>query len=91
MSSDREREKIIQSIPKSSEDSEDPNSLPKTDSQSKQNEEEVNNKPLPSNTIPFPSTQPETAENVQEITNETRPKPMEEVSVNNQSQVHIKL
>ena len=67
-----EREKIIQSVPKSSEDSEDPNSLQKTDSQSKQDEEEVNNEPLPSNTIPFPSTQPETAQNVQEITNETQ-------------------
>ena len=64
-----EREEIIQSIPKSSEDSEDPNSLPKTDSQSKQDEEEVDDEPLPSNTIPFPSTQPETAENVPEITN----------------------
>ena len=45
-----EREKIIQSIPKSSMDSEDPDSLPKTDSQSKQDEEEVNDEPLPSNT-----------------------------------------
>ena len=65
-----EREKIIQSIPKSSEDSEDPNSLLKTDSQSKQDEEEVDNKPLPSNITLFPSTKPETAENAQEITNE---------------------
>ena len=53
-------------------DSEDPDSLPKTDSQSKQDEEEVNDKPLPSNTIPFPSTQPETVKNVPEITNETQ-------------------
>ena len=60
-----EREKIIQSIPKSSVDSEDPDSLPKTDSQSKQDEEEVNDEPLP-------STQPETVKNVPEITNETQ-------------------
>ena len=69
---EEQRDKIIQSIPKSPENAKDFDALPEVESQSKQEEEEAEDKPQPSNSIPFPPTHAQTAKVVPEITNETQ-------------------
>ena len=66
-----ERDKDIQSIPKSSESVEDLDTLEENGSQQKQEEDEDESEPQPSNSIPFPSTSIENTEDAPEITNET--------------------
>ena len=55
-SAEGEKDKIIQSIPKTSENVDDSDILEENEHQQKQDEEEQENKPQPSNTISFPST-----------------------------------
>ena len=71
-SAEGEKDKIIQSIPKTSENVDDLDILEENKHQQKQDEEEQENEPQPSNTIPFPSTLKDNSEPVQEITNETQ-------------------
>ena len=66
-----ERDKVIQSTPKNSETLDDLHTLEENGSQHKQEEEEVNDEPQPSNSIHFPSTNTKNIEPVPEVINET--------------------
>ena len=67
-----ERDKVIQSTPKNPETLDDLHTLEENGSQHKQEEEEVNDEPQPSNSIPFPSTNTKIIKPVPEIINETK-------------------
>jgi Reverse transcriptase (RNA-dependent DNA polymerase) len=68
-----ERNKVIQSIPKNPGNVEDMESIFENESQSKSDEEEANDEPKLSNSIPFPSTAAENVDVVPETNTESQP------------------